>query len=470
MTITYALNVHWTGTTDSSDESGRLKRFALDRGRDKTIGAPGSGFESAQIGKLILDLDNYDGRYDPWNASGALYGNIQPGREVGFTCTYNAVTYDLFTGHVADIEQSGYRDIVTMTVEDGAGWLNSRNPNIALLSSTDVGGAIAEILTDLDYPFATSIESGVDNLSYYWTSGKNGLSEIHDLANADLGRFCVDADGTAHFRSRHNADAIARVITQDQIGKDIFIPMPWDYSRYAVDIYSYPRQVGSTDSTLFTLRGNVEVPSGESITYWCTYKYNDQYVPADGVFVDSAAYSPSTAVASSDASATFFSREAKFEIANPSTGTLTIESLVIKGTPIYSPDPVRFRKESTDMTIPATFVMDYEWLTNVNTGESFADILLDYLSNPKEFPEFTIFNQPNIACPIDLEERLRLDLDLFGIDETFFVNKISHQSGSSLQELITKIKVNPMIQDQSNDVLILSSTDYGILDTNELGF
>jgi hypothetical protein len=136
----------------------------------------------------------------------------------------------------------------------------------------------------------------------------------------------------------------------------------------------------------------------------------------------------------------------------------------LKGTPIYSPEPVRIREESTDASLlPATFNFDNEWATNVNTAQSFADVLLAYFEDPKEYPEITIYNRPSLACDIDLEERLRLQLDTFDIDKTFFVNKISHRSGRTMQEIISTVKIHPMLQDQGTTVLIFDSTDRGIL-------
>ena len=472
MTLTYTLDVDWDGdgTLDGVNEATRMYKFTIDRGRDRTIGAPGSGFEKPNIGKMIVELDNYDGRYDPWNADGDLYGDIAPGRKCSLTFVESGSTdsYPLFTGYVTDIRPYGRRDRANLIAEDGAGWLNGRYPNIALMPSTDVGGVIDAILTDLGYPYSTNIDTGIETMSYYWTSGANALSEIHKLANSDMGRFCVEADGTARFRSRHDATAVEHSITEDEIGKDIYIPMPWDYSRSIVDVYTYPRIVGSTDSTLWTLRQSFTISSGVTQEIWGEYRHQDQNVPATGVYLSS--WQPTTAIASTDIVLTAFSRDAKLEVTNPTTSTQTLTELIVKGTPIYSPDPTRIREASTDTTLPATFVFNYPWLDNVNTAQTFAYTLLAYLNDTKEYPEFWIYNRPDISRNLDLEDRLALIMDTFGINETFFINKISHMSGATTQELITHVKVHPMLQDQGEDVLILSSTDSGILDINKLGF
>lgn len=468
----YFLEIDWQGTglVDSwQDEASRITRFTLDRGRDTVIGGSGSGFEMPNIGKVIVSLDNHDGRFDAWNSSSPLYAYLKPGRRANFSCYYNGTYYDLMTGYISDIRPEGYKETATMVIEDGAGWLNARQPDIPLLDVSDAADAINAILDDMNYPFGRDIDDAVDDLDYYWTSGASGLAEIHKLANSDLGRFCVEADGVAKFRNRHNNESIDHTITEAQIGTNIYLPMPWDYSRSVVDVYTYPRITGTTDSTLWTLNDEPVITAGETMTFWGEYNYSSQPVPATGVFVSS--WQPTTAFASTDVVLTAFSRDAKFEMTNTTTDAQTVTELIIKGTPIYSADRIRIREEGTNITdLPATFVMDYEWLTSINTAESFADVLLNYLNDAKQYPEIMIYHRPDIACGIDLEQRLRLVLDTWGIDETFFVSKISHQSGASMQELITTVKLYPMLQDIGTDTFILDSETQGILDTNKLGF
>lgn len=189
------------------------------------------------------------------------------------------------TGYIADIRPEGYKDTATLVMEDGAGWLNSKSPDIPLLDVSDVADAINAILDNLNYPFGRLIDNAIDDLDYYWTSGATGLAEIHKLANSDLGRFCVEANGRARFRNRHNSESVDHTITESQIGTNIYIPMPWDYSRSIVDVYTYPRITGTTDTTLWTLNDDPVINAGETMTLWGEYTYDNQAVPATGVYV-----------------------------------------------------------------------------------------------------------------------------------------------------------------------------------------
>lgn len=484
----YSLYVDWDGDGAldlSFNEASRLLRFTIDRGRDSVIGGSGSGFATLEPGVLNIELDNSDRRYDPWYAAGSLYGNLKPGRKIQFTYLGmgqpddpdELTAYTLFTGFITDIRVSGFAETVTITAEDGAGWLRARKPDIALISSTGVDTAITAILADVNYPFDTEIEGGVESLPYFWTSGGSALDEICGLAKSDLGRFAVEADGTAHFFGRYNSDSVAFSLTEDVIGKDIYLPMPWEYARTSVEVRAYPVEVGSTDSTIFTLRDKPLVSASTSIELWADYNFEDVDVPADAVSVGS--YTANTAEdgtgsdITSDVTVTLtaYSRRAKLVIANANIADGYITTLVLKGTPIKTNDVVSVKVSSTDAyALPSEFVFDYGWLSDTNTAATFAAVLLNFLSAGHAYPTLTVYNFPMHAFRFELEQRVRVRLDTYGIDETFFVHKISHKSGAHPYEVITQVQFYPMLVSNQNIYLILDDADYGKLDTAKLGF
>jgi len=487
----YSLYVDWNGDGAldlSFNEADRLLRFTIDRGRDSVIGGSGSGFAALEPGVLNIELDNSDRRYDPWYTAGSLYGNLKPGRKIQFTYLYPLPTpgiqegivvqsYTLFTGFITDIRLSGFADTVTITAEDGAGWLRARKPDIALISSTGVDTAITAILADVDYPFDTNIETGVEALPYYWTSGGSALDEICALANSDLGRFAVEADGTAHFFGRYNSDLVVDILGEDFIGKDIYLPMPWEYSRTSVEVKAYPVEVGSTDSTVFTLRDKPLVSAGDSIELWADYNFEDVDVPADGVSVGSYTANTSEDGTGSDLTSDFtvtltaYSRRAKLVIANANIADGYVTSLSLKGTPIKTNDVVSVKVSTTDAyTLPSEFVFDYGWLSDTNTAATFADVLLAFLSAGHAFPMISLYNNEYKQFYYELEDRIRLKLDTYGIDETFFIHKISHKNGVMPGEVITQIQFYPMLVSNQTIYLILDDVDYGKLDTAKLGF
>lgn len=86
--ILYGLTVDWDGdgSYDQFNEASRVLAWSVDRGRDSIINPSGNGFTPYNVGRLILTLDNHDGRYDSWNTSSELYGNLMPGKKMQFRC------------------------------------------------------------------------------------------------------------------------------------------------------------------------------------------------------------------------------------------------------------------------------------------------------------------------------------------------------------------------------------------------
>ncbi len=468
--MAFQLFVDWDGTQDEDswqDEAPRLYKYVVDRGRDRPIGSPGQGFEAPKPGKAIIELDNFDGRYDPRNTSSPLYGKIRPGRRCNLAYWHDSEYYNLITGFIADIRPRGYRDRVTMTIEDGAGWLRSRTPNVPLELDGDAGTAINAILDNLEYPFGRNVDAGINPLPYYWTSGGNGLTEIDRVAASDLGRFAVLADSQVRFINRYDESTDCVHLSETQLGRDIMLPMPWDYTRSLVDIYTFPRTEGSSDSTIWELRDSISIGVENERTIWAEYTFENIAVPAYDVYIDS--YS-STDIPSTDIVLTAFSRDAKIDINNPTTDTnYTLSELVLKGTPIISPNPSKIRKESTDTeSIPASFEFRYDWLVNYNIANAYSTVLLDYLSEAKEYPEVQIQNRPEISGSIDIEDKVELDLPTLDIDDTYYVYKLTHRSGpKGIQELFTTLKMYPILQAVTTDT---ARWDEGLWDESTWGF
>lgn len=101
--ILYALHVDWDGDGSYDgdyNEAARVLAWSVDRGRDSVFNPSGDGFTPYNIGRLILTLDNHDGRYDGWNASSPLYGNLMPGKKAQFRVGVTAIADEL-TQHTA---------------------------------------------------------------------------------------------------------------------------------------------------------------------------------------------------------------------------------------------------------------------------------------------------------------------------------------------------------------------------------
>ena len=81
-----------------TDVAADVVDFQTRRGRNRELGA----FET---GRLLIRLRNDTRKYDPDYAAGTYYGKLRPNRRVRVRATYNAVTYDAFSGYIDRILQ-----------------------------------------------------------------------------------------------------------------------------------------------------------------------------------------------------------------------------------------------------------------------------------------------------------------------------------------------------------------------------
>ena len=128
---TYRLDVKWDGT-NWTDESAYRKSLSISRGR---TGGPNS---QAQVGKMMVELENSTERFTPEYSSSPLYGYLLPGKQVRLRASFgryvglNGSTQYLYMG-------SDHADFkITNEITLGA-WFytNSADTNQRIIDKTD---------------------------------------------------------------------------------------------------------------------------------------------------------------------------------------------------------------------------------------------------------------------------------------------------------------------------------------------
>ncbi len=117
-----------------------------------------SELQAFSAGTMTLTLSNRDRRFDPSHAAGAYFGNLIPGKQIRVRATWNAVTYDVFTGWVTGWPQTfgtaGKDATVMIEAFDAIGWMaKNRLPDDYLTTyATEVGDGVnlGLFLRDID--------------------------------------------------------------------------------------------------------------------------------------------------------------------------------------------------------------------------------------------------------------------------------------------------------------------------------
>ena len=81
MALTWYLDVDWDNDGSyEANEAARMVDLNITRGRRNYLRPDGDGLERHAVGKAVATLSNHDGRYDAYLTTGALYGDLLPGR------------------------------------------------------------------------------------------------------------------------------------------------------------------------------------------------------------------------------------------------------------------------------------------------------------------------------------------------------------------------------------------------------
>lgn len=457
--LLWALEVDWDGdgVFTGANEAVRMLKLQTERGNDYYLSGDGNGFESNRIGFAIMTVDNYDGRFDPYNTTGPLYGKLAPGKRVKLWVRdgIGGTDYPVIAGILQDIKPYGRRGEVDLVLDDGWRWLADRDVSVALQSSIYADDAITAVADAALYPWGYELDEGPDLIKYWWATGKKAKTEIENIANSGIGFAFVANDGKLKYYSRrHNCDPVM-VLREEHLLKDIVMPQPWEFQRNIVKLKVKPRVVQSSQ-VIWTLNDTPSIAAGESIIVWAQYSYENQSVPATDVITPAATtdYTANTQAdelgtdKTADISVAIekFAETSKITYTNGSAGTVYLINPQLRGKPINVPDTAGINVEGTGSdTFPRVMELDLPWQQDYNIGVNIAEYLVDFLSSNQYFPTVLIEARPSVQFGLDLYDAVSLTFDTWGVDLNFRVGKIKHRFLSATgQHVQTEMKLFPV--------------------------
>jgi hypothetical protein len=159
-----------------------------------------------QGGTATITLQNRDRRFEPAFAASPYYPFITPMRPVRIRATWNAVTYNIFNGFIAEWPQdwshSPHDQETTVMCVDGFEPLNQTLLTTSFAQELS-GVRIAEVLTAMGWnSTATALDAGKSTIQASALAQTSALQHIQDIANSELGQFFMSTDGKATFHDR----------------------------------------------------------------------------------------------------------------------------------------------------------------------------------------------------------------------------------------------------------------------------
>lgn len=374
-TLYWMIEVDWAnaGIYTGENEAKYCIDLETNQGRENRLNIDSNGnadgIKMPSVGTARLVLDNTTGRFDPYNASGALYGNILPGRYIKIRVTYQGVIYPIFHGNIVKITtQNGQNPTVTLDCEDGLRLLQGADTSVPLSTDVFARNAVYQILESIDWPsrfgtitnggfFAdltgTQLPADETNGTFfvipYFSADGSAKQRIQELSDFYRGNFWANESGVAQFFHFARTFVSGSDVSQDTTLKDVNVPMPWENIITVQRTYYYPKVRQATGTIWQDSDNTSSIAASASVEIWADYTYNSEPCAALGVIVPTATtdYTMNTASDGSgtDLTASFtvvqtdFGNKSKLVVTNNSASTGYKTLLKIRGDAIANTSP-----------------------------------------------------------------------------------------------------------------------------------
>lgn len=196
-------NILGTSTVQTVDVTDQTVQISTRRGRDRV-------FEHYTAGQATVRFIDFNGDWNPSNASSPYVNQILPLRQLRITAEYSGTDHYLFTGYITSWDWEwpkgasfGY---VTITADDGFRLLALSNvDNVTGASTGDLPGTrINQILDMVNWPSQMrNIDTGVTELQNDPGGLRPTLTALQTVEDTELGSFYMDTNGDATFVSRY---------------------------------------------------------------------------------------------------------------------------------------------------------------------------------------------------------------------------------------------------------------------------
>ena len=433
----YILSIRWGSTW--VNEAGRLVDASGHTGRQFYIARGSDTFEQIQPGEYTFILDNFDSRYDPYNAAGPLYGNIRPGRSVQFKVKIisSGLTKTIFTGRIKDIIPVSGSNNVQVPVVDGLQWLADQDTvPIPTAYNITVGEAIRQVLDACKYPYPKQVSDSACPVYFFDPREANGLDVIRQLSDAGLGTVFVDKSGVLRYYDLQDADREEHNIDQAVLHKAIAVRQPWENVRNRITTVANRYGYGPIED-IWRLDEPILIAAGTTKTIDITFPAAQVIQPVRGVdywsastfegFIPGVGFTSET-VFLSVVLTNITSTSATVNISNQITSAQYLRSIVVRGNKLVNKKMPFDANDQTSIDDygPRKLTIDSQYLQDRGFAEAYSDLLIAFLKDPSKGP-IIVFENQDVALDIELLDQINLTSAKLGIDEQYDVGGMDYR-------------------------------------------
>lgn len=453
--VMWHVQVDWGGGGGfgSENEAGRLVDLSIDRGRSCYLAPQGRGFEHVRPGRAVLTLDNHDRRYDPRNGSSPLSPNVKPGRLVyiGVTDLSTNTHYPVFTGTIDDIVPMyapGGGEVQIVCVDFMAQLNDQTLSTGASRQNTTISGALEALMTDAGYPSWWSLDTDDQPVIVFGVTDQNAGGVAHELADAALGTFFVDVNGTARFYARNHTYSGGTSLAQTQILNVPVLAQPWQ------DVYNHitcvtARPIKEQASVVWFLPGPVSLTAGAPATL--DIDYDEAFDVQLGQY---AAWSNADGSGTNETGNLTVTTTLSY---NGGSATVTssvncyLTDLQIRGRQWGTVEERKVSEDGSSQGVYGVrrFVLDTPFLQDPNFAASHAAAILADVKDDRASATVQIEAREDLQFAFDLMSPVDLSITAFDISATYYVMGLKHEWSRGAQSTVTTLDLAQIVTDAS---------------------
>ena len=192
------------------DVSADLMSFHIRRGRQWELNRMEPGTATVRL-RNLPPATGGNGSYWPDNSTGAYYPNVLPWKRINIQATWNAVTYDLYTGYIESwqpdfIMRPIKAPVMDLSCSDGIKSLSQRLLNNTTGYASELSGTrFDNVLSTCGWPAADrTLDAGQTTIQATGAiTNLNAMTHLYTVEDSELGILYESPSGSMVFQDRH---------------------------------------------------------------------------------------------------------------------------------------------------------------------------------------------------------------------------------------------------------------------------
>ena len=448
----------------------------------------GDAFESADVGKARVTLDNFAGQFSPDNPDGPYYGYLIPGKPLQIDVTWQSSRRILFTGAIEDFKITpalGKRK-VDISAKDNFDKVKRATITTSAFVNWNIGSLIVDVLSYCGLT-TSSIDTISDTVPFAWWTDADGDEALDDIIKVGNYKMFMSAKGILNIRNKYY-DIQGTTVASFFEFKSIDYMFDKSNIINRATIKAKPRAESTAISTIAWLDCGskttlLSIPASSSITFTVGFvdpaEPQTKDVPATSVSIIQSSdfrttiysYGGTDTTATTSVSLTLYGASALCTVYNGYDQPVYLKKFQLSGYSIQGqPDIIQRSDNSSSQALYDVQGEEIETdlIGNADYAGQYANYITQDYPEPRATVGITIVNCFPAVWDIELGDLISVVESNTFVNSSYTVMRQSHKvtTKKGLEHSVTY----DLRFWRDRQWLILDSVTRGILDTNKLGW